>query len=83
MSMNDIEDQPCTPWAVSAAYLYTLDLDGPALAWEYLRRNPEYRDEHAASARRRSASFERWGLRCCRRPASGCARGASAVAHFP
>ena len=83
MSMNDIEDQPRAPWAVSAAYLYTLDLDGPALAWEYLRRNPKYRAEHAASARRRSAWFERWGLRCCRRPASGRTRGASALARFP
>ncbi|MGJ7484471.1 transcriptional regulator domain-containing protein [Variovorax sp. LT2P21] len=80
MSLHDIEDQPRAPWAVSAAYLYTLDLDGPALAWEYLRRNPMYRAEHAAWARRRSAWFERWGLRCCRGPAPGCARGASALA---
>ena len=25
------------PWYPTAAYLYTLHLDGPALAWEYLR----------------------------------------------
>ena len=31
------------PWRAAAAYLYTLDLDGPALAWEYLRRHPGYR----------------------------------------
>jgi hypothetical protein len=31
------------PWHASAAYLYALHLDGPALAWEYLRRNPGYR----------------------------------------
>ena len=30
-------------WYPTAAYLYTLHLDGPALAWEYLRRNPDYR----------------------------------------
>jgi hypothetical protein len=29
-------------WHPSAAYLYVLHLDGPALAWEYLRRNLEY-----------------------------------------
>jgi len=27
-----------------AAYLYLLALDGPGLAWEYLRRDPAYRD---------------------------------------
>ena len=35
-------------WCASAAYLYALRLDAPALAWEYLRRNPQYiRDWHA------------------------------------
>ena len=29
--------------AAPATYLYALDLDGPALAWEYLRRHPGYR----------------------------------------
>lgn len=80
MSTNDIEDQPGATWAVSAAYLYTVDLDGPALAWEYLRRNSQYRTEHAASTRRRSAWAEGWGLRCCRRPDARRARGASAMA---
>ena len=32
-----------TGWHPSAAYLYTVHLDGPSLAWEYLRRNPGYR----------------------------------------
>ena len=27
-------------WHPGAAYLYVLHLDGPALAWEYLRRHP-------------------------------------------
>lgn len=60
MTTHRIEDLPRAPWGVSAAYLYTLDLDGPALAWEYLRRHPHYR---ADWARRRATSFERWGLR--------------------
>jgi hypothetical protein len=34
---------PATNWHPTAAYLYVLHLDGPALAWEYLRRNPNYR----------------------------------------
>jgi hypothetical protein len=31
------------PWQAGAAYFYILHLDRSALAWEYLRRNPEYR----------------------------------------
>lgn len=30
-------------WQAGAAYLYVLRLDGASLAWEYLRRNPDYR----------------------------------------
>ncbi len=30
-------------WHPVAAYLFVLHLDGPSLAWEYLRRNPDYR----------------------------------------
>jgi len=58
------------PWRAAAAYLYTLDLDGPALAWEYLRRNAGYRAEWLGRQCRVPAS--RWGLRCCRRPAARC-----------
>ena len=49
------------PWAASAAYLYTLDLDDSALAWEYLRRKPEYHAEWQAFGV--EADVERWGLR--------------------
>lgn len=78
--MTDLnaEDLPSAPWAVSAAYLYTLHLDGPALAWEYMRRHPKYR---ADWARRRGASFERWGLRQRRRPKSRCAPGTTTLDH--
>lgn len=45
-------------WRATAGYLYVLHLDGPALAWEYLRRNPEYQQawQHA------DAYLDRWGL---------------------
>jgi hypothetical protein len=33
-----------TPWYASAAYLYVLALSNVNLAWEYLRRNSEYRE---------------------------------------
>ena len=48
-------------WAAVAAYLFVLCLDGPALAWEYLRRNPLYVAdwrEHSQHA----GIFEQWGL---------------------
>jgi hypothetical protein len=63
-TQNDVEDVPGMPWAVSAAYLYVLDLDDAGLAWEYLRRHPGYRADWAR--RLRVASFARWGLRCRR-----------------
>jgi hypothetical protein len=31
-------------WMSTAGYLYVLRLDVTALAWEYLRRNPDYRN---------------------------------------
>jgi hypothetical protein len=45
---HDSADLAAT-WRAGAAYLYTLDLDGPALAWEYLHR----------------ADAVRWGLKYC------------------
>ncbi|TWT20313.1 DUF2285 domain-containing protein [Luteimonas marina] len=54
-------------WHPVAAYLYVLHLDGPSLAWEYLRRNPEYRrDWHLH--RRRPGQARRWGLRLLENP---------------
>lgn len=52
------------PWRAAAAYLYTLDLDSPALAWEYLRRNPAYRASWLS--KRHRAEPARWGLKHCR-----------------
>lgn len=36
-------NQHARHWHPVAAYLFVLHLDGPSLAWEYLRRNPDYR----------------------------------------
>ncbi|HBP1971181.1 TPA: DUF2285 domain-containing protein [Pseudomonas aeruginosa] len=55
-------------WYPTAAYLYTLHLDGPALAWEYLRRNPDYRLDWLRRRRRPDAAH-RWGLRLLEDPA--------------
>lgn len=78
MTKTNPEDLPSAPWAVSAAYLYLLDLDDPALAWEYLRRHPGYRSDWAR--RKRVVSFDRWGLRCRRRSQHGRAQGAALMA---
>jgi hypothetical protein len=55
-------------WHPGAAYLYVLHLDGPALAWEYLRRHPDYRRDW--SGRRRHAhAAAHWGLHLLEDPA--------------
>lgn len=61
-----IPDDALQPWRTGAAYLYTLELDGPALAWEYLRRHPGYRADWRARGWHLSGG--RWGLRRCPRP---------------
>jgi len=68
----------------TAAYLYTLSLDGPGLAWEYLRRSDGYavdwrrhgRARTPAALARAGRRAEPWGLRCpggsdARRPLGG------------
>lgn len=55
-------------WYPSAAYLYVLHLDKPALAWEYLRRHPDYRRDWLRR-RRRSVTAHVWGLRLLVDPA--------------
>jgi len=59
-------------WHPAAAYLYALTLDGPALAWEYLRRNPRYRavyDRHAHGSDDEAGHAAPWGLRLLEDPA--------------
>ncbi|MBF2970316.1 hypothetical protein HKT52_12240, partial [Pseudomonas aeruginosa] len=55
-------------WYPTAAYLYVLHQGGPALAWEYLRRNPDYRRDWL-HRRRRPDTAHRWGLRLLEDPA--------------
>lgn len=65
-------------WHPAAAYLYALTLDGPALAWEYLRRNPRYRaiyDLHACGSDAEAVLAAPWGLRLLEDPSRD-ARGA-------
>lgn len=54
-------------WYPTAAYLYVLHLDGPALAWEYLRRHPDYRRDWLRR-RRQPAAARAWGLRLLEDP---------------
>jgi len=63
-------------WKAAAAYLYALRLNGSALAWEYLRRNPEYRVswEQADHADLKQGALH-WGLRFRRGPQSRCSPG--------
>jgi hypothetical protein len=62
-----IDDQRTARWYPMAAYLYVLHLDGPSLAWEYLRRNPDYRRDWLRRRRRLDAAH-RWGLRLMENP---------------
>lgn len=56
-------DHDAEQWYPTAAYLYVLQLDDLALAWEYLRRNPEYRRDWRVRQRRPEAA-QRWGCAC-------------------
>ena len=49
-------------WRASAAYLYVLGLDGPLLAWEYLRRNPDYRRDWDGQRSDPTRCAAQWGL---------------------
>jgi hypothetical protein len=69
-------DRRADPWYPTAAYLYVLHLDGLGLAWEYLRRHPDYRLDWLRRHRRPRAAQDparvganRWGLRLLEDPA--------------
>ncbi len=62
-----MDDHNAEHWYPTAAYLYVLHLDDLALAWEYLRRNPEYRRDWRNRQRRPEAA-QRWGLRLLEDP---------------
>lgn len=61
-------DRSADVWYPTAAYLYVLHLDGPALAWEYLRRHPDYRRDWLRRRRQPDAAHA-WGLRMLEDPA--------------
>lgn len=63
---TDVDFLPApAPCCATAAYLFVLDLDGPALAWEFLRRNPSYgADWQKGAGPHGDAAAARWGLRC-------------------
>ncbi len=63
-------------WRSEAAYAYLNDLTPAELAWEFLRRNPEYRRDYratAAQAELPESLIAQWGLRF--RGQSGASRG--------
>lgn len=60
-------DHDAEQWYPTAAYLYVLHLDDLALAWEYLRRNPEYRLDWR-DRQHRPETAARWGLRLLEDP---------------
>jgi len=75
-------------WRISAAYDYVNELDAPDLAWEFLRRNPEYRQDYnrlkqrgLAEDQAAAALSAKWGLSFRGRPrTSGTQRERSLVA---
>ncbi|HEQ0116555.1 TPA: DUF2285 domain-containing protein [Pseudomonas aeruginosa] len=65
-------DRSAEHWYPTAAYLYVLHLDDLGTAWEYLRRNPDYRLDWLRHHRRPKAAQQaahRWGLRLLEDPA--------------
>ena len=50
------------PWRATAAYLYVLRLDATDLAWEYLRRHPDYRACWRRAGRQAALDASAWGL---------------------
>lgn len=57
-------------WRNASAYDYINQLDPASMAWEFLRRNPAYRQEYASALRAdtldpdaAAALAQRWGLR--------------------
>lgn len=61
-------DRSADSWYPTAAYLYVLHLDDLALAWEYLRRHPDYRHDWLRRRRQPDAA-NHWGLRMLEDPA--------------
>ena len=61
---------PVLDWRSAAAYAYLDNLSPAELAWEFLRRNPDYQRDYRAALRDAAGQAEfpeplilRWGLR--------------------
>ena len=61
---------PVPDWRSAAAYAYLNNLHPAELAWEFLRRNPEYQRDYRAAAADAADEAEflealllKWGLR--------------------
>lgn len=61
-------DRSSEPWYPTAAYLYVLHLDDLALAWEYLRRHPDYQRAWLQRGSPHDAASN-WGLHLMEDPA--------------
>jgi hypothetical protein len=57
-----LSESIAAPWTSTAAYLYALRLDAPFLAWEYLRRNPDYQSDWLDHPGECHLIRCRWGL---------------------
>ena len=80
MTIQHYSTDSSAPWRAAAAYFYTMDLDGPALAWEYLRRHAGYRADWLSGKRSTSrCSASNWGLKSSRRPSTRCPPGTPAL----
>ncbi|WP_409372662.1 transcriptional regulator domain-containing protein [Sphingomonas kyeonggiensis] len=67
-------------WRISTAYDYVNELDAPDLAWEFLRRNPEYQQDYTRLKQEglqedqaEAALCDKWGLSFRGRPRPSCA----------
>ena len=80
---------PASDWRSSATYEYLNDLDPAEFAWEYLRRNPEYRRDFRTIVREPTsdddteASARLWGLRFRDRPECASGYGPTGLATPP
>jgi hypothetical protein len=61
---------PASNWRTSARYAYITELNPAELAWEFLRRNPDYQRDYPAIVRAMKkggdpaeALARHWGLR--------------------
>src|SRR3954462_11190865 len=66
--MDRARHGPSPPWQRSTAYRYLLALDPSSLAWEYLRRNPDYRRAWEAHLRGDDEAILAFGLRAAVEP---------------